>query len=106
MSKIIDITDKLNFEEKPCIQIKGTVLAVNNDVPSVMKIMAILEDGTGKASDVRQLVDLLFDAPEQEKLDALKLTFPDYSKAIMSAAEFAAGGTLDAAGEEATPATT
>lgn len=106
MSKIIDITNKLNFEEKPCIQIKGTVLAVNNDAPSMMKVMAILEDGTGKASDVRQLVDLLFDAPEQEKLNALRLTFPDYSKAIMRAAEIAAGGDLDAKGEPQTPATT
>ena len=106
MSKIIDITNKLNFEEKPCIQIKGTVLAVNNDAPSMMKVMAILEDGTGKASDVRQLVDLLFDAPEHEKLDALKLPFPDYAKVIMQAAEFAAGGTIDAKGETETPATT
>lgn len=106
MSKIIDITDKLSFEEKPCVKIKDTVLAVNNDTPSMMKVMAILEDGTGKASDVRQLVDLLFDAQEQEKLNALKLPFPDYSKVIMQAAEVAAGGAVDVEGETETPAMT
>ena len=59
-------------------------------------------DGSGKATQT----EILRKALEEKGERVRKLTFPDYSKAIMSAAEFAAGGTLDAAGEEATPATT
>lgn len=31
MSKIIDITDKLNFEEKPIIKVKDVEIKANND---------------------------------------------------------------------------
>lgn len=106
MSKIIDITDKLSFEEKPGVKIKDTVLFVNNDTPSMMKVMAILEDGSVKASNVQQLVDLLFAPAEQEKLNALKLTFPDFAKLILYTSEIAANGYEEPAGEAATPATT
>lgn len=106
MSKIIDITDKLSFEEKPSIKIKDAVIRVNDDAPSMLKVMAILEDGSGKASDVRQLVALLFDPEEQEKLDALRLSFPDYSKVIMRTAAIAANGFDALEGEAETPATT
>ena len=30
MSKLIDITDKLNFEEKPIVKVKETELVINN----------------------------------------------------------------------------
>ena len=44
MSKIIDITDKLNFEERPQIKIKDTVVNVNDDAISMLKVTAIFED--------------------------------------------------------------
>lgn len=106
MSKIIDITDKLSFDEKPSIKIKDTVLKVNNDTPTMFKVMAILEDGAGKSAEIKRLVSLLFDFEECEKLDALKLAFPDYSKVIMNTAKIAVNGFDEAEGEEATPATT
>ena len=48
MSKLIDITDKLNFEEKPSVRVKNVDLAINNDAVSMLKVAALFEDGNGK----------------------------------------------------------
>ena len=52
MSKLIDITDKLNFEEKPSVRVKNVDLAINNDAVSMLKVAALFEDGNGKSKDV------------------------------------------------------
>lgn len=39
MAKIIDITDKLNFEQKPQIKIKDTVLTVNDEAVALLEIL-------------------------------------------------------------------
>ena len=44
MSKLIDITDKLNFEEKPSVRVKNVDLAINNDAVSMLKVAALFED--------------------------------------------------------------
>ena len=41
MSKLIDITDKLNFEEKPSVRVKNVDLAINNDAVSMLKVAAL-----------------------------------------------------------------
>ena len=38
MSKIIDITDKLNFEEKPIIKVKDVEIKANNDAVTMLII--------------------------------------------------------------------
>ena len=107
MSRIVDITDKLNFEENPCIKIKDTVIAVKNDAPSMLKASAIMEEGNIKTAQIEQLVGLLFEESEQKKLDSLKLTIEDYVKTIMNTALVAANrfDTSVNEGEEQTPAT-
>ena len=37
--KVIDITEKLNFAEKPKIIIKDTEITVNNSAVTILKIM-------------------------------------------------------------------
>ncbi len=108
MSRIVDITDKLNFEEKPSIKIKGTVIAVNNDAPSMLKASAIMEGGNISSAQIAQLSDLLFEESEQEKLNSLNLSIEDYVKTIMQTALVAANrfDTEVPEGEEQTPATT
>ena len=36
MAKIVDITEKLDFEQKPQIKIKGDTLTVNNEAVTVL----------------------------------------------------------------------
>ena len=39
MSRVVDITDKLNFEENPKLKIKNTEIEINSDAPTMLKIM-------------------------------------------------------------------
>lgn len=105
MARVIDITDKLNFEEKPSIKIKDTVLKINDDAPSMLKILAILNDENGvKPDGIEKLVKLLFEPSEREKLSALDLNIRDYTMAVMQTAKVVSNFD-DNEGEAPTPAT-
>lgn len=105
MSKLIDITDKLNFEEKPSVRVKNVDLAINNDAVSMLKVAALFEDGNGKSKDVIEMYHLLFDESEREKIEKLKLNMHDFSALISESAKIATGDLTDE-GEVQTPATT
>lgn len=105
MSKLIDITDKLNFEEKPSVRVKNVDLAINNDAVSMLKVAALFEDGNGKSKDVIEMYHLLFDESEREKIEKLKLNMHDFSTLISESAKIATGDLTDE-GEVQTPATT
>lgn len=105
MSKLIDITDKLNFEEKPSVRVKKVDLAINNDAVSMLKVAALFEDGNGKSKDVIETYHLLFDESEREKIEKLKLNMHDFNALISESAKIATGDLTDE-GEVQTPATT
>ena len=105
MSKLIDITDKLNFEEKPSVRGKNVDLAINNDAVSMLKVAALFEDGNGKSKDVIEMYHLLFDESEREKIEKLKLNMHDFNALISESAKIATGDLTDE-GEVQTPATT
>lgn len=105
MSKIIDITNKLNFEEKPKILVKGTEIEVNNDAISFIKTIALFDSENGvSSSDLLSALELLFDEENREKIAKLHLSFADLSTVIKTATELIAGN--DSEGEAQTPATT
>lgn len=105
MSKIIDITNKLNFEEKPKILVKGTEIEVNNDAISFIKAIALFDSENGvSSSDLLSALELLFDEKNREKIAKLHLSFADLSTVIKSATELIADD--DSEGEIQTPATT
>lgn len=92
MSKIIDITERLDFEESPKLKIKGTAYEINDDAPTMLKIMQLMGDGsnvTGK--DIITMYELVFPAKERTKLDKLKLKFKDFQTVVMAAIDLAAG---------------
>lgn len=105
MSKLIDITDKLNFEEKPSVRVKNVDLAINNDAVSMLKVAALFEDGNGKSKDVIEMYHLLFDESEREKIEKLKLNMHDFNALISESAKIATGDLTDE-GEVQTPVTT
>ncbi|MEE3499058.1 MAG: hypothetical protein VZS12_08010 [Ruminococcus bromii] len=109
MSKIIDITDKLNFEERPQIKIKDTVVNVNNDATSVLKITAIFEDekdGKVATSNLLSIYELLFDDEARAEIDKLHLSIDDFTTFIVETASSIIGNGEKPEGETATPATT
>lgn len=87
MGKIIDITNKLTFDEKPKVKIKGTEIEVNADAPTVLKIMSVMGDD----GDPLKMYDLLFDKDNRTKLEKMKLSFKDFMKVIEISMNLATG---------------
>lgn len=101
MAKIVDITDKLNFEDKPKIKVKDQEFEVNDSAVTMLKIMPKL---SGKVSPdvVNELYGILFTEEDRTKIDALALNFTDFSTLVMSAITLVVGDG-ETQGEAQTP---
>lgn len=108
MSKIIDITDKLNFAEKPIFKVKDIEITANNDAVTMLKVIALFEnDGDGiKVSDILKMYNLLFDEENQQKVESLKLDLEDFERFVTETAQFIINNNEETEGETTTPATT
>lgn len=108
MSKIIDITDKLNFEEKPIIKVKDVEIKANNDAVTMLKVIALFDnDGDGiSVKNILDIYNLLFDEENQQKIEGLKLSFEDFSTLVVNAAQAIINDNEEPEGETTTPATT
>lgn len=105
MSKIIDITDKLSFEEKPKFTVKGIEFEANNDAITIVKVSAILSE-VESPKDILDAFELLFDKENQEKIESLKLSLEDFMTLVMSVASSVMNDNADEQGETPTPAMT
>lgn len=98
MSKIIDITDKLNFDENPSLKIKDKVVAVNADAPTMIKIMA-LTTGEVDSNAIIEMYNLIFPEESRDVLEKLKLSFNDLIVVVKAAVSLVTGTDEDS-GEE------
>lgn len=94
MAKVIDITEKLNFEEAPKLKIKNIEVSVNTDAVTMLKAMQLL-NGEPTPKDVANLFDLLIPEVDQKKLEKLKLNFADFQMVVMAAISLATGTDMD-----------
>ncbi len=109
MSKIIDITDKLNFEQKPIIKVKDVEIEANNDAVTMFKVVALFDGAKNDISvkDILTIYNLLFDEENQKKIESLNLTMEDFSTFIIESAQVLINnGEEVVEGETKTPATT
>ena len=86
---IYKLTDKLDFNDYPKIEIKGEILTVQSDAETILKIMDIIQE-----DEVRGMIEassLLFSPNDNKKIKKLKLQFADYSKLIATAISLAIG---------------
>ena len=78
MSKIVNITDKLNFEENPALQIGEMQVEVHADAETVLRLMGNFKDkDEADINTVTEMMGLLFDPVEQlcaMKKDGKKLS--------------------------------
>lgn len=106
MARTVDITDKLNFEEKPELVIKGEKIKVNNDARSMLELLGVINGGEASETEILEKgIPALFDKKEQEKLYDLNLSIKDFTTVISAAMELATN-TGDDAGEEVSHTTT
>ncbi|MGN0503137.1 MAG: hypothetical protein ACI4HN_09455 [Ruminococcus sp.] len=108
MSKIIDITDKLNFAEKPIFKVKDVEIEANNDAVTMLKVIALFEnDGNGiKVGNILKMFNLMFDEENQQKVEGLKLDLEDFEKFVTETAQSIINNNEEPEGETTTPATT
>lgn len=102
--KVIDITEKLNFAEKPKIIIRGTEITVNNSAVTMLKIMPKVSKKKIAPEDVLGVINMLVPAEELRKLEDLELSFEDFMTFIESAIMLVTG--TDGEGEAQTRTTT
>lgn len=106
MSKIIDITDKLNFEEKPIIRVKNVELQANNDAVSMLKVTALFSEEDITIQNILDVYNLIFDEENRKKIESLNLSMRDFQTLIMETSSILINDGEDNTGETQTPATT
>lgn len=91
MAKVVDITEKLEFNENPVLKI-GTIEAeVNADAETVLRLMGVFADGSDMHA-VSQALDLIFKPEDTAAICALKKGGKKLSaKALMTIIEAAMG---------------
>ena len=94
MAKVIDITDKLNFEESPAITIKGQVYKVNDSAETMLKLMGLFDDRP-ETEAVPAAYELRFSEEDRERLKGLNLNFKDFMTLIEEAMDLVRGGDDD-----------
>lgn len=94
MSKVIDITDKLNFEENPVLKVKDVELEIDASAENMLKVMGLVSDNP-TAKDVEEMCQIIFTPNAQKKLSSLTLNFKDYQTVVMAAINVATGNDVD-----------
>lgn len=69
---IIDITEKLNFEENPKLVICGEELEVNSDAETMLKLMGVFADGFDSLNSINDALSLIFSDADREKIGSIE----------------------------------
>lgn len=111
MRKSIDITEKLELDENPCLIIQGEELEVNADAATVLKIMGMFKDaksnenGMSQAQYTLKMYNLIFPPKSQKLIEKKKLSFADLQRVIEAAMDLIHGDD-EPEGEDQTRTTT
>lgn len=90
MSKVVDITDKLSFDENPKLLIRGELYEINADAKTMLEIMGALSNDEDMGGAITAY-EKLFGEKEREKIDAMKLSFKDLMILIEAAMSLVRG---------------
>lgn len=69
--KIVDISEKLAFDENPVLKIGDLEVEVNSDAETMLKLMGTLSKGENMAS-VKESMELLFEPGAVEEICSLR----------------------------------
>ena len=97
MGKVVDITEKLTFDENPKLLIKGKELEVKADAPTVLKAMSLMDSDSQNVKEVIKAYELIFPEESRREIDNIKLSFRDLIVVIQEAIQLIIG---DASGGE------
>ena len=91
-AKIVDITEKLSFEENPKIKIKNITCEVNSDAPTMLQLIQLVGNGEKVTpNDLATMYGLLFSEEDCKKINKFKLPTKDFNILIESAMSLVMG---------------
>jgi len=97
---LYSLTDKLNFDAKPQVEVNGKVLTIDNSAVTVLKLMDTVQN-KGELEGAKAVLDLLFSKEDRKAIESLGLSIGDYVKLCESCMDLALGNDPDAEkGEE------
>lgn len=88
------LTEKLQEDAPQEIDVKGTILTVNTDAKTVLKLMDIVNT-KGEVEGALEAIDLLFSKEDRKKIDELKLSMANYTTLLSTAMQLAVGADPD-----------
>lgn len=97
MGKVVDITEKLTFDENPKLLIKGKELEVKADAPTALKVMSLMDSDSPNAKEIIKAYELILPEKSRKEIDSMKLSFGDLIVVIQEAIQLIIG---DASGGE------
>lgn len=104
MAKVIDITEKLNFEDKPLIKIRDLEIEVNDTAETVLKIMPLM-NGNITPEVLEKALSLVFNEKDLQALYATGIKFKELMTVLEAAIKIVTGNDGEQ-GEAQTLATT
>lgn len=104
MARVVDITEKLSFDENPRLVIKDQEFEVNADAATVLKMMGAFKD-KGEVESVIEMYELLFGEEARNAIEGMGLPFKDL-RVIIETVMGLVIGEDDAEGEPGTRTTT
>lgn len=91
MARVLDITDKLSFDENPKLLIKGEEIEVNSDAPTVLKVMSMMGKEDPGMEEIVDAIDLLFTKESRKKIEKMKLSIGDLIVVVQEAIKLITG---------------
>lgn len=92
MAKVVDITEKLSFDENPIIKVKNKEIEVNTDAATMLKVMGILADKEEPGpKEILSMYEIMFAEKERKKIEQLKLNFADFTTLVYTAINLITG---------------
>lgn len=91
MARKVDITDKLSFEENPSLVIKGKVLEVNADAPTMLKVMGLMSADDPGAREILEAYGMMFPERSKKEMEKMKLGFKDLIVVVQEAVQLISG---------------
>ncbi|WP_455903629.1 hypothetical protein [Clostridium sp.] len=92
MARVVDITDKLSFDENPTLVVEGKKLEVNADAPTLLKVMSLLGNKEPGIDEILEAYNLIFSEKAKKGIEALKPSFGDMVIIIQEAVSLVTGG--------------
>ena len=92
MAKVVDITEKLDFDSNPKLKIKDKEYEVNADAETVLKVMGQFDANGGLSpASIVSIYELLFGEKTRKEIKKLNLQFKDFQNVVMAAIDLITG---------------